>query len=916
MLRSVPLRPSVACLTVALLAMMFLSAARADDEAAVRFHAQGLEAPASTSPMAVAQRAVLREFLKTHPNYHVEPFLMPSVVGDGPSMDSGPLMAIAAGIPPHAIYVNFRQSSTYLNHGFLEPLEILLARVLSEDERVREVGADGQWLASPTAQQIEQALNLLRDRVPGPAWPVVYRADESGRVPGEHVWALPEDALVIALLYRKDLFKDAGLDPQQPPRTWDELLEYSRRLTVPERQQYGIMLYGGPGLSWGTYSFLVSNGARVVHEEAPGQWVASYDSPEAAEAVHFVWRLINEPFERDGQTIRGVARVGVSELATLWTQGRIAMQFAYLSDQVVDGANAQLIGVAPVPLSPRGTRGSEFNNRMLGVFSGSTPEQKLAVMRYIWFRTGPEARRISTQVYVDLGYGQYVNPNLLEKFGHDRVLRTVPADWKAVFNTAMSAGVPEPYGSNTQNIYSYLTRPMETVLRWPDLHRVPRDEAISRIQRELHASAQDANVRLFDSVPPAVMQKRRVVALVAIAVIGASFAWGAVALWRYFGRVALRPTESGSRQHRLTGYMMLLPALALTLGWMYVPLAWGFGLAFTDYRLAVDSAFVGVDNFAEVLFDVSFWQSLLRTFYYVGLVIGLGFWPPILLAILLDEVPTETLKYLFRTIFYLPAIISGVIIMFLWKQLYDPSAHGALNQLVLSLNAVPPVPATLIKWVIAGLWITFLFNLFALPVRLDEMTRSLKVCLWVVAVTLTVLTVYVTWSAVGLPSLLAGRFHLEPLDWVAAPETAMLCVVLPIVWASAGPGCLLYLAALKTIPSDLYEAADLDGAGSWHKVCYITLPRLKYLLSIQFIAAVIGAFKGGTDYILAMTGGGPQDATMILALQIFLRTFMDLQFGVGAAMAWLLGTLLVGFTAYQLRLLSHAEFASADGKAG
>jgi ABC-type sugar transport system permease subunit len=140
---------------------------------------------------------------------------------------------------------------------------------------------------------------------------------------------------------------------------------------------------------------------------------------------------------------------------------------------------------------------------------------------------------------------------------------------------------------------------------------------------------------------------------------------------------------------------------------------------------------------------------------------------------------------------------------------------------------------------------------------------------------------------------------------------AMVCVVIPTVWAGAGSGCLLYLAALKTVPDELYEAADIDGATNWHKVFYITLPRLKYLIVIQFIAAVIGAFRGGTDFILALTGGGPANSTTILGLEIFIRTFMELEFGLGTAMAWLLGALLIGFTAYQLKMLSQAEFKTA-----
>lgn len=416
----------------------------AADDDAVRFRAQGLPDAASASVTAKAQRAVLREFMANHPNYVIEPFYMPAVTGGG-QMDTGPLMAIAAGIPPHAIFVNFRQSSTYMSQGFLVPLEVLLARILSDDDRVREADASGRWLADPSDDEVDRALALIRERVPEPAWPVVYREDESGRYPGKHVWAIPDEALVMALLYRKDLFIDAGLDPDRPPRTWDELLVHAQALTNPSKQQYGMMVQGGPLLSWSLYTFVVSNGARAVAPSEDGRaWRAAYGTRGAAEAIHFAWRLVNEPFERDGRTIQGAARVGTSELQLLWDQGRVGMRFEYLSDQVIEKANPQLIGIAPVPLSPQGYRGSELNCRMLGVFSGTTPQQKLAVMRYLWFRTGEEAKRISTRVYVENGYGQFVDPHYLKRYGYERILQRVPEDWKTASIPPWIRASPSP----------------------------------------------------------------------------------------------------------------------------------------------------------------------------------------------------------------------------------------------------------------------------------------------------------------------------------------------------------------------------------------------------------------------------------------------------------------------------------------
>ena len=875
------------------------------DAGTVTFTAQGLPNPRATDVQSVASRRVLRAFLTEHPDIRIEPFIIPTI--EGVSMDAGPLMAIAAGIPPHAMYVNFRQSSTYLQRGFLLPLETLLARILSDDPRVREADDDGNWLADPTAEQIAEAVELIHERVPEPAWPVVYRPRKAGGVP--HAWALPTSNLVKALLYRKDLFAAAGLDPERPPENWDELLDYARRLTVPERRQYGMGLSGQ--LAFSTYSFLVSNGGRVVEQLPDGEWRAVWASEEAAEAYAFIWELVRGRFERDGQTLTGTTLFAGSELAQKWTRGEIGMQLAYLDEQMLADINPQLVGIAPVPVGPHGTRGSEVNARMFGVFAQATPQQQLAAMRYVWFRTGPVAERLTTDILVENGYGPFVNPTLLKTYGYDQVLRQVPKGWQEAFETSMAAGVPEPYGQNTQNVYRYLTRPIATTIEL-DLHDLSDEQRVSVIQRLLLEAQDEFNRKVLGVVPAEEMRTRRLVAGAVILGVAAAFIFGFVSLWRYFSHVTRQSQGVEKVNHRkyLWGYVLILPALVLIIGWSYLPLIGGAAMAAMDYQLVIDSTFIGVDNFAAALYDDRFWSAFGRTFYFVGLSLVLGFWPPILLAVLLDEVPTEPLKYFFRTVYYLPAIISGIIVIFLWKQLLEP--YGMVNGVMLQLNALGPVAATLLKLVAAGLWLSFVWLLIRLPIKLDEMGWPMKLTLWAVAAAI----VFGTFAPLfeegfafaELAGLVAGRFDFERVAWLRDPETAMLWCVIPSVWAASGPGCLLYLAALKTVPADLYEAAAIDGASGWHKVFYITLPRLKFLIVIQFIAAVVASFKGGANAILAMTGGGPNDATMVLALEIFTQAFLELEFGYAAAMAWMLGAVLIGFTAYQLRMLSKAEF--------
>lgn len=147
----------------------------------------------------------------------------------------------------------------------------------------------------------------------------------------------------------------------------------------------------------------------------------------------------------------------------------------------------------------------------------------------------------------------------------------------------------------------------------------------------------------------------------------------------------------------------------------------------------------------------------------------------------------------------------------------------------------------------------------------------------------------------------------EPFGVLSNAKLAMICCVLPAVWVGAGPGCLIYLAALKTVPTELYEAAAVDGCGFWKRLWYVTFPGIKGLIVIQFIGAFIGASQSA-GFILVMTFGGPGEATKVAGLHIFEKAYVMLRFGTAITMAWLLGTAMLVFTAIQLKRLSRMEF--------
>ena len=122
----------------------------------------------------------------------------------------------------------------------------------------------------------------------------------------------------------------------------------------------------------------------------------------------------------------------------------------------------------------------------------------------------------------------------------------------------------------------------------------------------------------------------------------------------------------------------------------------------------------------------------------------------------------------------------------------------------------------------------------------------------------------------GILNRLLLAIHLPPQRWLDDKSWAMFCCILPGVWAGAGMQSLIYIAALKSLPEDYYEAAALDGAGIMSRVRHIAIPQLLPLMMINFIGTFIAAFQN-MGSIFLLTFGGPGKETMVLGSQSGLR---------------------------------------------
>lgn len=141
----------------------------------------------------------------------------------------------------------------------------------------------------------------------------------------------------------------------------------------------------------------------------------------------------------------------------------------------------------------------------------------------------------------------------------------------------------------------------------------------------------------------------------------------------------------------------------------------------------------------------------------------------------------------------------------------------------------------------------------------------------------------------------------DPPRWTASVVWAMPAVIIMSVWKSAGYYMLMFLAGLQGIPGHLHEAARIDGANSWHRFRYITLPLLTPTMFFVIIINLIYSFKV-FDQIYIMTQGGPGRATSVLVYVIYQQAFVNQNFGYASAMAFVLFMILLVVTIVQFRL--------------
>ena len=129
-------------------------------------------------------------------------------------------------------------------------------------------------------------------------------------------------------------------------------------------------------------------------------------------------------------------------------------------------------------------------------------------------------------------------------------------------------------------------------------------------------------------------------------------------------------------------------------------------------------------------------------------------------------------------------------------------------------------------------------------------------------------------------------FGVEGLPWVSDPDWALETLMVLAIWQFGAP-MVIFLAGLKQVPIELYEAAAVDGAGAWRRFRAVTLPMLSPVIFFNLVLETINGFQGFTAaFVLSNGTGGPVDSTLMYTLKLYISGFTDLEMGYASAMAW------------------------------
>jgi multiple sugar transport system permease protein len=331
-------------------------------------------------------------------------------------------------------------------------------------------------------------------------------------------------------------------------------------------------------------------------------------------------------------------------------------------------------------------------------------------------------------------------------------------------------------------------------------------------------------------------------------------------------RILKRFREPGIRGHQAAaGWAFLLPVIVILGLFLLLPIAMAIWVSFSNWTgngspFGSHAHWVGLTNYKHLLTtpgldQTNFGTSIRNNLYYVILVVPVQTAVALFLAVLVNR----RVRFLgfFRTAFYFPSVTSSVAITVLFLFLFNPS--GAINKLLSYAGATGP------SWLYDP---RGLFHVILGQFGVHQPTGSFS-----------------THTFLGV----------SYWDWFAGPSIAMCVFILMAVFTTSGTFMLIFLAALQNIDDSVNEAAALDGATEWKKFRHVTVPMIRPTLFTVVTLGLIGTWQI-FDQIYVGTQGSPANTTVTPAFLSFNSSFNNNEWGVGAAVAFVLFAIIIFFT--------------------
>lgn len=656
------------------------------------------------------------------------------------------------------------------------------------------------------------------------------------------------------LFYNRKAFLEAGLDPNRPPRTWEELKQYAKKLTKLNKDgtYKRIGFIPNYGNSW-LYLYSWQNGGEFMSRDGR---TSTLNNEYSTEALKYMVSVYDE--------LGGYDKVNVfqsgfqsAEQDPFFT-GKIGMVIngSWVVPQIARYAPGLDFAVAPPPVPAERLKDVAQNK---GRFAGQPPyitwiggysfaiprgsKHPQEAWRFIQWMNSLDATMLGSTADKKFNEGKgrpyifslstqpKVNAALLKAFPPSNANLLAA---QKMFIDFLPLAKYRPVTFIGQTLWDEHVRAFEQAATHAQTPKGALTAGQVTVQRELDKAFQRQHLPLFSFTGPVLVAA--LLALCGLTIGGMNI------------RKSIRHSRLAQRE-TLAGYMMAGPWIfgfvLLTLG----PILASMLLAFCDYDVLHAPRYVGSGNFTLLMTDDRplLLKALGNAAYIAIIGIPFGMATGLGIAMLLN-MKVKGMKW-YRTAFYIPSIVPAIASAALWL------------------------------WILAG-----------------DPGKGLVNALW--------------------QSTFNAWFGWAPPGWFAAAEWAKPGLIMQGLWG-AGGGMILWLAGLQGVPQSLYEAARIDGAKGWAQFRHVTLPMLSPYIFFNLIMGTIGALQT-FDSVYVLAGGdggaGPLDSLLVPVLFLFTNAFRYFKMGYASAIAWIIFIIILLLTLVQWQAQKYWVHYETDKK--